>query len=105
MDQTTKRPRNVSPLVVVATAFAIGLLVGLAPHFMFEWCEFTEFGYLGRLPAALVLVVVGALAIGLVVAGGVMRLLGRRSGSATLLAGIGLGAGVALSWLLNIPAC
>jgi hypothetical protein len=105
MDQTTRRPRTVSALVVIATSLAIGLLVGLAPHYMFDWCEFTEFGYLGRIPAALVSVVVGALAVGLVVAGGLMGLLGRRRGGATLLAGIGLGAGVALSWLLNIPAC
>ena len=99
------RPRTVSWVIVVATAFAIGLVVAMVPHFLFNWCEFTEFGYLGRVPAVLVALVLGALALGLVVAGLVMRLLGRRSGMATLLAGLGLGAGVGVSFLVNLPAC
>jgi len=73
-------------------AVGLGLIFSLLPRFMFAWCEFTEFGYLGRLPAFVVVGLLGAVAFGLIVGGGLMAAFGRPIGARLVVVGAGLGS-------------
>jgi hypothetical protein len=96
-------PRILLVVFLTTVAVGAGLIVSLrgTPA---HWCEFTEFGYLSRIPAALALVAEVGLAVLLALGGLVWALLARLPRLPFVIAA-GLLSAVAISFVIPEPDC
>ena len=96
-------PRRLLATLLVTLAVGLILIVLLrgTPQ---SWCNFTEFGYLSRIPSALALIAEVGLAVLLALGGFIWYLGGHAPKLPYVIAG-GLLSAVALSFVVPPPSC
>jgi hypothetical protein len=99
--QPDQRRLLVTFLVALGIGLALIVLVRGTPQ---SWCNFTEFGYLSRIPWALTLIAEIGLAV-LLGIGGLIAYLAGRAPRLPFAIAAGLLSAVAISWVMPRPAC